>query len=325
MVSRRRFLKSTGAAAALAASAPASRAQVLPARRTGRVFIGAAADYAADLVGTIDAGLRAFPDFRVAGRTVLLKPNLVETTDAGRPVNTHPAVVAAAAESLRRAGARRIIVGDGPGHRRDIELVLAQSGLGPVLREGKLEFVDLNHDAVVTVANLGRRTRLPRLHLPRTVLAADVVVSLAKMKTHHWAGVTLSMKNCFGLMPGVVYGWPKNVLHWEGIEETIVDIVCTVKPDFGIIDAVVGMEGDGPIMGSARPVGALLMGDQLASLDAAAAAVMGFDPQRVDYIAELAGRGFGPADPSAIEQRGERIERFRTPFVVLPHFEYLRA
>lgn len=324
-MNRRTFLRTGAAAAATAALDGCISTQRGAPRLAGRVFIGHAPDYAANLVEIVQAGLAAFPALRVRGKSVLLKPNLVETTDTGRPINTHPAVVAAAAEAFRRAGASSVIVADGPGHRRDIELVLAQSGLGRMLRETKLSFVDLNHDAVVPVANLGNTTRLATLYFPRTVVDADLVVSIAKMKTHHWAGVTLSMKNCFGLMPGLVYGWPKNVLHWAGLENSIVDIVATAQPAFGIVDGIVGMEGDGPIMGTAKPVGVLAMGDQLASLDAACATLMGLRPDRIAYIDQLARRGFGGSDPALIEQRGESLDRFRTRFAVLPYFQHLIA
>lgn len=324
-MNRRQFIKSTGAVAAVAAARGCSPQPTNGPGLPGRVFIGGADNYRANLVSVIDAGLREFPNFKVAGKSVLLKPNLVETSESDRPINTHPAVVIAAAESLRRAGASRIVVADGPGHRRDIELVLAQSGLGRELRDAKLDFVDLNHDAVVPIANVGNRTNLKTLYLPRTVMQADVVVSIAKLKTHHWAGCTLSMKNCFGLMPGLVYGWPKNVLHWEGIENSIVDIVATAKPQFGIVDAIVGMEGDGPLMGSAKQVGTLVMGDRLASLDATCASIMGMNPGRIWYINELARRGFGGAAVADIEQRGENIARFKTRFAVLPQFNNLFA
>jgi len=324
-MNRRQFIKSTGVVAAATAARGCSSISAGGPAIPGRVFIGAAPDYRADLVAVIDAGLREFPNFNVAGKSVLLKPNLVETSESDRPINTNPAIVIAAAESLRRAGASRILVADGPGHRRDIELVLAQSGLGRALREAKLDFVDLNHDAVVPIANVGNRTKLRTLYLPRTVMQADVVVSIAKLKTHHWAGCTLSMKNCFGLMPGLVYGWPKNILHWEGIENSIVDIVATAKPQFGIVDAIVGMEGDGPLMGSAKQVGSIVMGDRLASLDATCAAIMGMNPARIWYINDLARRGFGGAGLADIEQRGENVARFQTRFAVLPQFNYLFA
>ena len=82
---------------------------------------------------------------------------------------------------------------------------------------------------------------------------------MPKLKTHHWAGMTCSMKNLFGTVPGAVYGWPKNVLHVAGIHDSILDLTATVRPHLTIVDAIVGMEGDGPIMGRPRPLG--LRGD----------------------------------------------------------------
>ena len=75
---------------------------------------------------------------------------------------------------------------------------------------------------------------------------------MAKLKTHHWAGMTAAMKNLFGLVPGAVYGWPKNFLHYGGIDSSILDLNATVRPAFAIVDAIVAMEGDGPIMGTAQ-------------------------------------------------------------------------
>ena len=75
---------------------------------------------------------------------------------------------------------------------------------------------------------------------------------MPKLKTHHWAGMTCSMKNLFGVVPGAVYGWPKNVLHQHGIDDSIVDLVATVRPGLTIVDGIVGMEGDGPDHGHAK-------------------------------------------------------------------------
>ena len=150
-----------------------------------------------------------------------------------------------------------------------------------------MPFVDLNHDDVHTVPLRSWFTALPELALPQAVLDADVVVSMPKLKTHHWAGVTCSMKNLFGVVPGAVYGWPKNVLHFRGIDESILDIVATVRPHLAIVDGVVGMEGDGPIMGRAKAAGVVLMGRDVVAVDASAARVMGLRPEGV----ALPGRG----------------------------------
>jgi uncharacterized protein (DUF362 family) len=147
---------------------------------------------------------------------------------------------------------------------------------------------------------------------------------MPKLKTHHWVGVTCAMKNLFGLMPGIAYGWPKNVLHWAGIANSIIDITATVQPSLAIVDAVVGMEGDGPIMGTPKPVGALVMGRNLAAVDATCVRLMGLDPLHVDYLALASGR-LGPVRGQNIAQRGEEISSLRTRFELLsaPHLSRL--
>src|ERR1039458_4246183 len=78
---------------------------------------------------------------------------------------------------------------------------------------------------------------------------SDFVVSKPKIKTHHWAGVTLGMKNMFGIVPGSKYGWPKNLLHWKGIHRSILDICTTAPVHFVIADGVIAMEGKGMTVG----------------------------------------------------------------------------
>jgi uncharacterized protein (DUF362 family) len=249
---------------------------------------------------------------------VLLKPNLVEPTREAPQVNTHPALVRAVAEVFGRWRARDVFVAEGQGHCRDSELVLEQSGLGPMLDAEHIEFVDLNHDEVILVPNRLGCTQLAELGLPVTLRRADIIVSLPKMKTHHWAGVTLAMKNLFGVMPGVYYGWPKNVLHHAGIPGSILDINAAVRPHLAIVDGIIGMEGDGPIMGEPRHAGVLVMGTNFPAVDATAARLMGINPHRVAYLAEASGR-LGPIAERHIHQRGEPIAPLVQDFRLLDH------
>jgi uncharacterized protein (DUF362 family) len=158
------------------------------------------------------------------------------------------------------------------------------------------------------------------LWLPTAVAEADVVVSMPKMKTHHWAGVTLSLKNCFGCLPGRVYGWPKNALHWQGIERSILDIAGAVRPTYAIVDGIVAMEGNGPIDGTPKDVGLLVLGDDPVAVDVTTAHLMGFDPERFTYLNE-AGRFLGVSDLSKIEVRGEDPDAMVVPFLPAPGFD----
>jgi uncharacterized protein (DUF362 family) len=286
------------------------------------VAVVRASSYDSDLEATVLDGLRAV-GADVRGKSVLLKPNYVEY-DAGTVINTDPRLVAAAVLALRRLGARTITVGEGPGHRRDTEYVVSTAGLLDALAEVDAPFVDLNVAPLARRPLHSRYTDLRELWLPKPVVDADVVVSVPKMKAHHLAGVTLSLKNCFGCVPGRVYGWPKNVLHWAGIEASIVDVSAAVRPSLAIVDGITGMEGDGPIMGTPIDAGRLVFSTDPVAADATAARLMGVDPAKVAYLVE-AGRFLGQGDLERIHQVGEDVEGDAVPFRLVEAFQHLRA
>jgi uncharacterized protein (DUF362 family) len=287
------------------------------------VHIAPASDYNADLAGILQ---RQYEEFRsrvpLAGKRVVLKPNLVEY-HRDKVINTHPHVVAATIELCRREGAADVVVAEGPGHWRNVEYLVSASGLGDVLHHYKVPFVDLNQDEPVKCPNLGRLTGLDSLYLARTVAAADVLISVAKLKTHHWAGATLSLKNLFGILPGLCYGWPKNELHWRGIDNSIVDIALTRTPDLAIVDGILGMEGDGPLNGTAKPVGALLMGCDPLAVDATGCRLMQLDPERLGYLVLGYRKKLGLLRENEIQQIGESIGALAQPFETVPHFQQI--
>lgn len=228
-------------------------------------------------------------------------------------------VIALVIDSLYRWGDASVVVADGPGHVRDTDLLLAESGLREHLDAiGGDRFIDLNFDPVVRVAPATDLTQLRELWLPKTVLSADIVISMPKIKTHHWAGVTLSLKNLFGIVPGSVYGWPKNILHWEGIDNFIVDLAASIPIHSVIADGIEAMEGDGPLHGRMKPLGCLVFADDALATDATCCRLMGIDPIRVRHL-RLASPP-GKIDTTRIEQRGDKIERLRKEFDLLPAF-----
>ena len=259
------------------------------------------------------------------GKQILLKPNLVEPTRAIPHMTTHPAVIQAVAEVFRTWGAT-VTVGEGPGHVRDTELALIESGVGEALRDAKLRFDDLNYQRVGWQKNRGGFSRLSGFYFPQSVLEADLVVSLPKMKTHHWVGMTGAMKNLYGVIPGIKYGWPKNVLHHNGIPETVADINASLPPMLTIVDGIDCMEGDGPILGSLKRMGLLAIGANLPAVDATLARIMGLAPERIPYL-QLVGNRLGPIADQHIEQRGEQWQPLVSPFAIVdaPHLRHLRA
>ena len=284
-------------------------------RPPSSVVIRRAANYEQDLASLIYESLCAF-DLPVKGKTVLLKPNLVGLDPLG-VMNTHPAVIAATRECFLRLGASH-----GPAMDRDTEAIIESVRLrdytGPLART----FVDLNVDDVQRVTLKTHASRLKELYLPKTALGVDFLVSMPKLKTHHWAGVTLSLKNMFGIVPGSCYGWPKNVLHWAGIDRAILDVNAAARPDFAIVDGIVGMEGNGPIQGTPKASGVLVFGSDPVAVDATCCRVMGLMPERVKHLAQ-AGTLLGHVKGDKIQQLGETIASVRTSFAVLAAFQAL--
>ncbi len=312
-LSRRRVMAGAGSALALESCAR-------PPQSWPPVSIRRVPDYSADLVQVVRSILLQHK-LDVRGKRVVLKPNLVEF-DERTAINTHPALVHAAREAFLAAGAAEVRVAEGPGHRR-ITLDLADAaGYFSTITGFEEIFTDLNLDEVTPVQLKRPLSKLKSLYLPNTILGCDLLVSMPKLKTHHWAGATLSMKNLFGVVPGGIYGWPKNVLHWAGIDECIADLHALFPRSFAIVDGIVGMEGNGPIQGTPRTAGVVVAGASRVAVDATCCRIMGLDPARIAFLQLAAGAKAIRED--LIPQIGERVASVASPFAVLPQLEHLR-
>jgi uncharacterized protein (DUF362 family) len=326
-MNRRDFLK-TAAATSVAPlikscdNTPRWQGDAFIRPKLSKVAILAATDYHNSLREVIQRGVKLC-DLQVHNKRVLLKPNLVEF-DPNGVINTHPAVIEAAVDAFKVLGARDVMVAEGPGHRRDNEYLLSASGLLDVIKYHHVRYIDLNSDDVRLTALKSRFTNLKQLYLPESLYQADLLVSMPKLKTHHWAGVTLSLKNMFGAIPGSVYGWPKNALHWAGINGSIIDINSSLPlPRFAIIDGIVGMDGNGPLQGQAKKSGVLVFGSDFVAVDATAARLMMIEPRKIKYL-EMAGEFLGNIDYQRIEQVGEPIERHQQDYRVIEGFRDLK-
>lgn len=259
----------------------------------------------------------------VKGRSILLKPNLVEF-EPESSINTNPVLVHAVYEAFHAMGAASVRIGEGPGHRRNTLDLAESAGYFSTIPKFEENFVDLNLAEVTRVRPHRQFSRLEKIYLPNLALGADLLVSMAKMKTHHWVGATLSMKNLFGVVPGGIYGWPKNVLHWSGIEACIADLHAAFPRQFAIVDGIVGMEGNGPIQGTPKYAGVLVAGRDPVAVDATCCRIMKIDPFQVRYIRLASGDSEGHIAEKNIEQVGESIQSVATPFELVPEFQRIR-
>lgn len=282
-----------------------------------RVALAACPTYDGDLVSILRRVLEQANAPDLKGKRVVLKPNLVDSV-AQYPSYTHPSVVQAMIRLVRESGGQ-VTVAEGPAFRRDAQGILESTGYAEMLAREQADFVDLNYDDLVAVPTRGGYTRMRTLLLPKTIHDADLIFSLPKLKTHHWSQVSLSVKNFFGIAAGIKYGWPKNTLHAQGITESIAELLDALPAQAcAVIDGVLGMEGDGPLFGTGVPSGFIAAGTDLLAVDASCARLMGFEPERVDYMRFAAWAGLGVIDPSRIDMVGEAPEILRRRFQLPP-------
>jgi uncharacterized protein (DUF362 family) len=202
-------------------------------------------------------------------------------------------------------------------------LVLAEGGSEAELRERRIRFVDLNRYEIRKVPLQTSFTCLDRLWLPRTVLTSDFIVSMPKVKTNHWAGAPWVWRTCSAWRLALPTVGPKNLPHWKGIDRSILDINAAVPAHFVISDGLIGMEGNGPMHGSPRNLGRIVLADDPVAADFVCSRLMGLNPLRVNYLAQAA-EFLGNGTPERVMHLGEGLPSIMRPFAVLPEFARLR-
>jgi len=247
-------------------------------------------------------GMAAFvsPDQRV-----LLKVNLLAKAVPERAVTTHPELVRSLIKSVRAAGGIPV-VGDSPGGPNTpgmVRRVWQETGIGEVCADEDVELVLFDDDCV----------RAPRVDgslygaftLGREVVDADVLITVPKLKTHGFMMFTGAVKNLFGCIPGLEKAqFHVKVPDRDDFGSMLVDLMLACRPSLAVMDAVVGMEGDGPAGGSPRHIGALLASPDSIALDVVASSIAGLDPREVYSNKAAARRGLGPQSADDVEVVG---------------------
>lgn len=260
---------------------------------------------------SVDLVFERFP-LEIAGKTVLIKPNVLRASDAAEGIVTHPAVLAAVVEKVETLGPAAIVVGDNPGlfSYGANEAAFEQTGL---MAAAKKYYLNIGNHAVTVSFD---PDFMPRVGLSTAVAEADIVISLPKFKTHGLTVMTGAIKNSYGFLPGA----QKARLHKiAGSPSRFHDLVVAVfklrVPDLFIVDAVVGMEGNGPASPQLRDIGLILAADNAVALDAVMATMMGLDPGRLRFLRTAADAGLGSWKMADIRIAGRlvKLKDFKLP------------
>jgi uncharacterized protein (DUF362 family)/Pyruvate/2-oxoacid:ferredoxin oxidoreductase delta subunit len=238
------------------------------------------------------------------GQTVFVKPNMLTAKEPHRAITTHPRVVEAVVREIQRVGAK-VLIGDSPaGVLSSIERYWTKTGFAGVARATGAELVKLEGAGVVR-----RRVKGRDYYIAAPVAEADVVINLAKLKTHGLTVLSGGLKNTFGVIPGFRKAeYHKQAPRPGPFSEIIVDIYEAVRPALTILDAVVALEGDGPSTnGAPRDVGLILASPDAVALDAVAGRIAGLEENQVPVTAAALQRRVG-VGLAGCEILGESIE-----------------
>ena len=263
---------------------------------------------AVDLLGGIG-------NFVSSGARVLIKPNLLAAKAPEKAVTTHPEVVRAAVRLVKEAGGVPRI-GDSNAIGA-FKRVCEVTGIAAVAREEGAELVELSEVRKVEGTGVFRH-----FEIAEEVFDADAVINLPKAKTHGQMLLTLAVKNLFGCIPG------RRKAQWHfkaGVDRNafatmLIELHGIVKPALSVVDAVVGMEGNGPGNGTPKPMGFIAAGADAVSLDMALAFVLGVAPEKLPTTKAARAKGVAPDRLRDIEVAGDfaslgeaKVKGFKLP------------
>lgn len=248
---------------------------------------------------------------KIAGKRVMVKPNLLLAYAPEKAATTHPAVMEAVLRLVRELGAASVLIAESPGgiyNDKALAHVYGETGMKAVSeRTG----VPLNYDVSYRPFSLTEGVTAKTIEMITPVHEAEVLINVCKLKTHALATMTGASKNLFGVIPGINkfemharFKKPADFFSMIIDLDTALDRRMTL---FHIGDGIVAMEGDGPSGGVPKKAGVLFLSRNPFNLDLAAAEMMGFTGH-VPLLSMAAERGFCPATPKELAIEG-----------VLPH------
>ena len=237
---------------------------------------------------------------------VLVKVNFITTKNWATGATTDPVVVEAIVNRVRETGADVAVV-ESDATTTNADKAYVVSGMRDTCERISVPFINLRNEKDKVELPVPNGMTFSSITVPR-IVAESAVVSAAKLKTHMETGVTLGMKNMFGVLPDKF----KGKFHVRGMDKVIVDINTVLRPALTIVDGFIGMEGKGPVHGDPVKMDTIIAGADVVAVDATSSRVMGIDPQEIGHIRHAHERGLG--EMYDVEVVGDGVEAVRRIF-----------
>jgi uncharacterized protein (DUF362 family) len=238
--------------------------------------------------------------------TVLVKVNFITTKTWDTGATTDPIVVEAIIQKLKTLPVKVYVV-ESDATMTNADQAFEKTGMKDMCTRNGIECLNLRYEEDKVELAIPDGEALKSITVPR-IVTESAVISAAKLKTHRDTGVTLGMKNMFGLLPDKF----KGKYHLKGISKVVTDINTMLKPVLTVIDGFVGMEGPGPISGTPVKMDLIIAGTDVVATDATACRVMGVDPHEIRHIRKAHEKGLGNIDN--VQVLGEKLEAVTRPF-----------
>jgi len=264
--------------------------------------VSKAVDTALEYLGGLESFIKP-------GMKVLIKPNLLMKKKPDEAGTTHPSLVKAVARRVVSLGAEAVIA-DSPGgffNEGILKSIYSYCGYNDIPEETGAR---LNFDTSMEDVSFEKGIVSKKLTVIKPVVEADLIINIPKLKTHGMMVYTGAVKNFFGLIPGTLKAeYHLRLSNYDDFSNLLIDIVECFTPELTIMDAVYGMEGDGPSAGTPRHIGLILASQSPYALDVAATKLIGLERKQVYTLMRAMERNL-PSEPKDIEIVGEEIEKF---------------
>lgn len=246
--------------------------------------------------------------------TVVIKVNLCLLMGPETGATVDPRVARAIVEWLiSYYNIEKVIIAEADATHLSANIAFRALGWKKYFKEWKLDvdFCNLSTDnRILATTYAGMKIEMSEIYMN-----SDILISLAKLKTHSLQKITCTMKNLFGAVPEKY-----KIKYHPRLTDAICEFSSVRKPDLSIVDGLIGMDGKGPVNGYPKICSLLIAGTDLVATDHFCAHLMGFRPHSVPHISKAIKSDLGNSKYTIL---GDTLQEKSLNFKIWPLWEEL--